>query len=134
MLSKDELRKWLDRTVIKVHGSMRDKGKVRSEHRLTMYAIARHLNLDVGNLWNMIRGNRDFPEYHKRMLARFIEEWEAGEWEIVVEKRTKILKKCPNPRPKTSFKVVFNEKTSITEQNTLYQPSLGQMPRKLWRE
>jgi hypothetical protein len=134
MLSKDELRKWLDRTVIKIKGSMADKGKAKSEHRLTMYCIARHLQVDVGNLWNMIRGNRDFPEYQRRMLTRFIQEWEAGEWEIVIEKKKKILKKCPNPRPKSNFKVVFDKNSLKTEQNTLYQPSLGQMPRKLWRE
>ena len=131
MMSQTEIRVWLSLKIIPVKGTLKDRQSVMSPSRLTSKVIARHLNTDHGNLWNMIRGNRKFPKELHRELSNFIQEWEAGEWRIVIKGLKKSLARNEIPIKPVTFRVNLG---TLTLSKPDFYPKRDVMPAKLWRE
>ena len=131
MMSQTEIRGWLSQKIIPVTGTLADKQSVMSPSRLTSKTIARHLGVDHGNFWNMIRGNRKFPKDLHREVSNFIHEWEAGEWEIQIKGLKKTLVRAIVPKKQVSFKVNLGN-LSLTKPDFYQKRDV--MPSKLWRE
>ena len=130
-MSKDEIRAWLCQFIIPVKGTLLDKKKVRSETRLTLACIARHIDFDKDNLWRVARGSRKMHPRLQKILIDFIGEWEAGYWSVEFKGFKKSLKRNETPQRKTSFTINLGNMSLNRVQRV---PQMDKMPQKLWRE
>jgi hypothetical protein len=127
-MPKDEIRQWIKSYIIPIKGGMAEKQKYKS-HRLTIYTIARHLDIHPANLYNMVHEKRKINPYQQKLLTRFIEEYDLGYWEIYLVKGVKKLRKAENPMPQRKFSLNLGQMTL----NTPKQTHIDKMPSKLWR-